>query len=332
MPDVSPPPLRAPSARGPLSQWVLGRLAGAVETPPPAPGPSQGLDDDLQLALYLCYEGHYSDLPGAVGDHEWDPELVAFRRTLESAFEAALCALGATVAGRGRTVRDTIADMLDSDDSPSLSRYMERDGTLDEMRRFVIHRSPYQLKEADPHTFAIPRLAGRPKQMLVQIQAGEYGAEADGHVMHSELFAQTMRALGLDDRPHAYLDVLPASSFLVSNVISLFGLNRRWRGALVGHLAMFEATSVAPMSRYARGLARMGAPADARRFYEVHILADAVHERMGLDMAQALAEAEPQLADSIVFGARSALAIERLFAADLLPRQRARPQSVAVAA
>jgi hypothetical protein len=235
------------------------------------------------------------------------------------------------VAGSGAGVRAEILAMIECDDGPSLSRYMERHGTIDEMRQFVIHRSPYQLKEADPHTFAIPRLRGRAKQLLVRIQTGEYGAEEDDHVMHSELFAQTMRALGLDDRRHAYLDVLPASALMVSNVISLFGLNRRWRGALVGHLAMFEATSVEPMGRYARALERMGASPEARRFYEVHVLADAAHERMGLDMAEALASDEPALEDSILFGARSAVAAERMFAGDLLAQWHPRFRSAVAA-
>jgi hypothetical protein len=34
----------------------------------------------------------------------------------------------------------------------------------------------------------------------------------------------------------------------------MFGL-RRWRTALVGHLAVFEMTSVEPMERYRRALA-----------------------------------------------------------------------------
>jgi hypothetical protein len=230
-------------------------------------------------------------------------------------------------------VGDAIVDMVSSDDSPSLSRYMERHGTLDQMRQFVIHRSPYQLKEADPHSFGIPRLTGRAKKLLVQIQSGEYGADDDRHVVHAELFARTMRSLGLDGRPHAYLDVVPASALMVSNVISLFGLNRRWRGALVGHLAMFEATSVLPMSRYARGLERMGAPPEARRFYEVHVLADGVHKHLGLDMADALALEQPELAESILFGARCAIGVERRFSADLLgPWQRRRSRRPALAA
>ena len=39
----------------------------------------------------------------------------------------------------------------------------------------LVHRSAYQLKEADPHSWALPRLSGAPKAALVEIQADEYG-------------------------------------------------------------------------------------------------------------------------------------------------------------
>jgi Iron-containing redox enzyme len=308
-------PLSLPTPRGPSSAWVLDRLRGRGPTVGP-PVHHDGLGDDVQLALYLAYESHFSTLPGVVDDVEWDPALITFRRSLEDAFEDAL--RQALPAWADRTpVRRALPEILALDDGPSLSSHMEHDGTLEEMRALVVHRSAYQLKEGDGHTFAIPRLGGRAKQLLVEIQAGEYGADAPGRTMHSELFAQTMRHLGLDDRLHAYLDTLPASALAVSNLISMFGLNRRWRGALVGHLAVFEMTSVTPMGRYARGLERLGASAEARRFYDVHVLADAEHEHMALDMAAELEQHEPGLRGDIIFGARAAGEVDRRFAATL---------------
>ena len=35
-----------------------------------------------------------------------------------------------------------------------------------------MHRSAYQLKEADPHTWAIPRLSGSVKAALVEVEWG----------------------------------------------------------------------------------------------------------------------------------------------------------------
>jgi hypothetical protein len=286
--------------------------------PPPAVR-GDGFGDDVQLSLYLAAEGHF----GPIGTiDEWDPELLAFRRQLEDAFVTELRRrVGRDArrdARRSDDPRELIPALIEADTGPSLSRYMETHGTLEQMRDVALHRSAYQLKEGDAHTLGIARLRGRTKQILVAIQAGEYGADEPGRVMHSELFAQTMRGLGLDDRPNAYLDRLPASALMVSNLISLFGLNRRWRGALVGHLAVFEMTSVVPMGRYGRALERLGADPATRRFYDVHVLADAEHERMALDMACALAADEPELLDDIVFGAHAVLAVEAEFASTLL--------------
>ena len=76
---------------------------------------------------------------------------------------------------------------------PSLSSYVADRGTLAQLREFAIHRSAYQLKEADPHTWAIPRLTGAVKAAMVEIQADEYGDGIERD-MHQTLFGVTMRA------------------------------------------------------------------------------------------------------------------------------------------
>src|SRR3954453_19125102 len=117
----------------------------------------------------------------------------------------------------------------------------------------MVHRSAYQLKEADPHTWAIPRLHGGPKGAMVEVQADEYGGGRPERI-HAQLFADSMSALGLDAGYGAYLDHLPAPTLATVNLMSLFGLHRRLRGAIVGHLALFEMTSSLPNRRYARGM------------------------------------------------------------------------------
>ena len=82
-------------------------------------------------------------------------------------------------------------------------------------------------------------MRGRAKAALVEIQHGEYG-DGQPELMHATLFADTMRALGLDPTYGAYLDCIPAVTLATVNVMSLFGLHRCWRGALVGHLALLD--------------------------------------------------------------------------------------------
>ena len=73
------------------------------------------------------------------------------------------------------------------------------------------------------------------------------------------------------------------------------------------------------MSRYARALTRVGALAAAREFYDVHVAADAVHERIALDdMVAGLIEQEPELSGDVLFGARALTEVERRFADETL--------------
>ena len=183
----------------------------------------------------------------------------------------------------------------------------------------MAHRSAYQLKEADPHSWAIPRLSGPPKAALVEIQADEYGGGRPDRV-HAQLFAHAMEALGLDARYGAYVDRLPATTLATVNLMSLCGLHRRLRGAIVGHLALFEMTSSIPNRRYARGLRRLGIddPA-ATEFFDEHVEADAVHEAIAaVDLAGGFARAEPELASDVLWGARALVELEARWARTLL--------------
>jgi hypothetical protein len=274
-------------------------------------------DDDLQLALWTCYELHYRGFSDVADRWEWQPELIRFRGALEGALLLAL-RRDVRVHLDGRAVAEQLWALVDGDDGPTLSRYMQKDATLTQFLEFVIHRSIYQLKEADPHTWAIPRLDGAPKSALVDIQMGEYGT-GNPAGMHSELYRTMMRHLQLDPRSGGYVNAVPGITLAISNVMSLFGLHRRWRGALVGHLAAYEMTSSTPCRRYGKGLRRLGAPDEACAFYDAHVTADALHEQIAAhDMCGGLARAEPSLAEQILFGAAVCLHVDNRFAEHVL--------------
>jgi hypothetical protein len=276
-------------------------------------------DDDLQRALYLCFELHYRSFSGVDPDWEWHPGLIAVRNVLEDAFFASLAeAVGPVEAFDPAELGELLFRLEAEDDGPSLSRYLEREADIEQFREFVVHRSLYQLKESDPHSWAIPRLDGPAKTALLEVQADEYGGGRPER-MHSRLFAKTMRALALDDRENAYLDRIPGTTLATVNLMSATGLRRSRRGAIVGHLAMFEMTSSIPNRRYGNGLRRLGFDAEATDFYDEHVEADAMHENIAAyDLAGGLARQEPELAPDIVFGARALLLLEARFAQRLL--------------
>lgn len=319
---VDLPPVALPAPRGPLTEQLLDHLRRPLHELPPLvdAGDDPLSGDDSALALHLCYELHYRGLPGVDEAWEWEPTLLRERRRLERRFEARVEeAVGPAPLGLSPArVADTLRALSTSSTGPSLSAHVAERGTKAELRELAIHRSAYQLKEADPHTWAIPRLHGRAKAALVDIQVGEYGAGRPDDV-HATLFAATMRALGLDDRYGAYIDQLPGITLSTGNLISLFGLHRRWRGALVGHLALFEMCSVGPMGRYAAALRRLGLDADATRFYDEHVLADERHQVVALeDLVAGLLAEEPELGGEVVHGARALATVESMFAAHVL--------------
>lgn len=318
-----------PKPRGMLSEYVLGVLLGRQEAMAPTSHAIRGcdvVDDDLQLALYLAYELHYAGLPGVPDSLEWDVRLLSFRQRLEQHFEDRLRDL--VPPAPDVSPRALVPALIEAVGGPSMSLHVRDRATVTELREFVTHRSAYQLKEADPHTWAIPRLTGRSKQHLARIQAGEYGTEDDDHIVHAELYAGTMRSLGLDERRHAHLDALPGVSLAVSNLASFLGLHRRLRGSLVGHLTLSETTSVEAMRNYVAGLQRLAVPADALRFYEVHVLADEHHGVMALDMLSELIEEDDRLFADAAFGIAAALIVERSFARHLLERWEAGKSSL----
>ncbi len=302
-----------PDPRGAVTELLLDALPGAM-APLPVVEPTS--DEDLHLALYLCYELHYRGLPGVDDRWEWEPSLLALRGALEERFEAELRGIAAPAPNGDIDL--ALRAIEDADEGPSLSKHLEREGTIEQYLEFVVHRSAYQLKEADPHSWALPRLHGGPKAAMVEIQADEYGG-GDADRIHAQLFARSMDALGLDARYGAYVDHLPAVTLAAVNLMSLFGLHRRLRGAIVGHLALFEMTSSIPNRRYANGLRRLGFGEDATEFYDEHVVADAVHENVAaVDLAGGLARQDAALAPDILWGAAALNELERRFARHLL--------------
>jgi hypothetical protein len=319
--------MQLPKPRGPLSAALSTDLAGgrtlgartrsAAETLAAA-ATDPLTDDDLQLSLAICYELHYRGFDEVDDGWEWDPELLRLRALLEQRHTDALRALVGELPGTGAPVEEQLAAVIAADDGPSLSRYLARHGTLERWREYLTLRSVYHLKEGDPHTWAVPRIGGRAKAALVEIQADEYGGGTPER-MHSRLFAGMMRSLGLDDGYGALWDAAPAVAFSSVNTMSLFGLHRRWRGACLGHLSAVEMTSSEPSRRYSIGLRRLGFGEETTVFYDEHVEADAVHEQIAaVDMCGSLVAEDPALTADVLFGARCSLAMDALAAQALL--------------
>ncbi len=271
-------------------------------------------DLDAQRTWFVLAE---LDGRGVVGvSDRWNehPDVAAVRHRLGDALERAIRErVGPVMHCSADDLASRISQDLSELDAPPLSAHLRSHGTVEQYRDFLRHRSLYHLREADPHTTAIPRLTGQAKAGLVEIQNDEYGG---GRIerMHSTLFARSMAALGLDTDHAAYLNAVPAVTLAWINSLTLFASRRRLRGAIVGHLLALECTSSLPNKRYAEGLRRLGLGSAATDFFDEHVEADAVHEQIALhDMAIPLLRSEPAQSVEVLTGFRAAI----LFDADV---------------
>jgi hypothetical protein len=316
-------PPRLPSPRGPISEALLAHLVRRPGTIPPllAPAPEPLDGDDSQLSLHVLYALHYEGFAGVDPGWEWEPSLLGVRRTLEGEFRAVLEEEVAVPAGaRDGSIAEGLRTVIASGGGPSLSRFVADDATIEQLRELLVHRSIYQLKEADGHTFAIPRVRGVAKSAMVRIQTDEYGEGRPGR-SHAELFGATMEAVGLDPTPGAHIDLVPGCLLATDNLVSLFGLHRSTMAELIGHLALFEMTSVVPMARYATGIRRLTGSDAAAEFYDVHVVADEVHARWAADeMAEGFVSDHPEMFDGVLFGAAALMHLEAAFTAHVLGR------------
>jgi hypothetical protein len=324
---VAAPALPVP--RGPLSAAVLDTLryttaaSFAARVGTTAVQQADPYGEDLQLALYCCYELHYRGFAGVSDDLEWEPELLGLRRHLERVF---LAALRADVPGGTDIAAEVEILLVEPLDAWSVSHHLRHIGQLWQLREYIAQRSLYHLKEADPHAWVIPRLTGPAKVALVTIEHDEYGSGSPER-MHAQLFADMMTELGLCAEYGTYLGAAPAATLAEINFMSLCALHRRRRAALVGQLIAAELTSSPSSDRLVRAMRRLGCGPAAIEFFAEHIEADAVHEQLVRHgVVTPLLAAEPELAGDVVFGIQaSTLLANRL--SDLFLKQWAEDRS-----
>ena len=297
-----------PKPRGPLSVAVLGTLrdlpAASVPTIEVAPESA----DDAAVTLWVLHELSYGGFEGVDEGAESEPELVRVRGLLERRLEGELRDRWPGVPEVD--LASGFFDWVAAHDGPSIAQHVQTRATRDQVMDLMRLRSVYHLKEADPTSWVIPRLPTAAKAALVELQYDEYGA-GDPARVHAQLFARGLAASGLRPEYGAYVDEAPLEVLEQNNAVSMFGLQRRLRGAAVGHLAAFEATSSLPSRRMAQGLKRLGFPEELVDYYTEHVVADAVHEQVALrDVCVALLREEPLLEPDVWFGAWACLDLE----------------------
>lgn len=304
-----------PAARGGFSETVLAVLGGGPTHTIAFPTPDDR--EDAQFSLWLLYELCYRGFPGVAEELEWDPALLALRRSLEEDFES-------TLRSRFRPperVDDLAEDLfgyIEAFEGRSVARFVHRDADRDQVLRLLRVRSIYHLKESDHVSWLIPRLRTVPKAALMEVQFDEYGT-GDPNKLHAHLFARGLAACGLDPAENAYVDEAPVEVLEQNNAMSLFGLHRRLRGAAIGHFAAFEASSSLPSRRVSQGLQRLGFPPEMIAYYDEHVEADAVHEQLAVrSIVVPMVQEDPHLLEDVFLGAFTCMDLEDRFAGRML--------------
>jgi Iron-containing redox enzyme len=310
-----------PKPRGTLSQWTFDLLRAS---PPSWEVCSAVLsvdaDDeaDAAIALWALHELSYGGFEDADERAETNPVALTVRARLEENLEARVRARWTGETCAPEEVAEAVTDLVDADDGPSLAGHVHRRADRDQVLELFRQRSVYHLTEADPSTWVVPRLPVRAKAALVELQFDEYG-NGDPNRLHAHLFARGMEAVGLRPERGAYVDDALPETLEMNNVVSMFGLQRRLRGAAMGHLAAFEATSSLPSRRMVQGLERLGLADAMADYYREHVEADAVHEHLAARaICGTLVEDEPELAGEVLFGAFTCLDQESRFATAML--------------
>ncbi|WP_202619159.1 iron-containing redox enzyme family protein [Ornithinimicrobium cavernae] len=310
-----------PTPRGSLSERVVADLrTDAARLSQGGSRPDGVGEEDAALTLWVLHELSYGGFSDVDPDAEWEPAVLTLRRDLQRELETRLRQRWPGHHVSSDDFADELMAYIEADDGPSVASYVHTRATQEQVLELIRWRSVYHLKESDPATWTLPRLTVRPKAALAELQYDEYGSgRADR--LHAHLFAQAMEAVGLSTRPGAYVDECPPEVLEMNNVMSLFGLHGRLRGASMGHLAAFEVTSSVPSGHLVQGLQRLGMAQELIDYYAEHVVADSVHDQIAVRLVcAALAEDEPEQAEEIFFGAFTCLDQEARFARALLGR------------
>lgn len=323
--------MRLPKPCGPLSAAVV-RALDVPDRRPYRPDPvrlhpvTDPLGDrDFQLALWMLYQLHFRGFDGVDERLEWDPVLLSSRVLMEERFEQAVRELAGPVEpveATAEAVSLALTRMTRSIDEPELAGFLGACATEDQFREYLAERAVYHLVESDPQSFVLPRIGGAPKVALAELQYDEYGGGRPER-LHAQLYADALESLGMTTDLTTYVDAAAATTLASVNTMSLFALNRRLRGAALGHLAAFEATSSLPCALVAQGARRLGLPDEVAAYYDEHVEADSVHEQLAIrKICGALVAAEPDVASDVLFGAAACLAVDALAGDVLLARWR----------
>ena len=256
---------------------------------------------DRFAALLEIYALHTAPVE-TVGDavrYQHHPVIAELKRRLESAWLAEL-ATDPVPADLPTDPVDAMRALAARDRLPDVYRWLAKHASYPELVEFLSLEGGPDAGFDDLVAACQVGLAGSAKLELANNYWDEMG-NGDGDAVHTELHHRMATALGLTAVP---LDAQPTEGLARTALCGLLATNRWLQPEMLGALGLTELQAGPRCRMVLRAFDRLGAPAAAYPFYEIHADVDPRHGKDWLEKAIApLVDERPDWGPRIVRGA-----------------------------
>lgn len=156
----------------------------------------------------------------------------------------------------------------------SLFPYLANEASKDEMVWFLSQEAAGEAGFDDLVAMSQVKLPAQPKMEMARNYWDEMGqGDIDG--MHGRLLDGVIK----------YFEITPTvtdtvwESLMMANMMTALAVHRRYAYLAIGALGVIEMTAPGRVGQVDAGLARLGVPKEARRYFSLHAVLDVKHSR-----------------------------------------------------
>jgi heme oxygenase-like protein len=177
--------------------------------------------------------------------------------------------------------------------------WLARSATLQEMKWFLAQEVAGEAGFDDLLALTQIKMPVQAKLELARNYWDEMG-RGRATAMHGPLLSDLARAMDVRADPEKTV----WESLALANLMVALALDRRYAYHSIGALGAIELTAPGRVAQVDRGLARLGIPRAARRYFTLHATLDLKHsEAWNREVLRPLVEREPRAAQAIAEGA-----------------------------
>jgi len=271
---------------------------------------------DAMEALLVIYDLWTAPLPSDDGRERYQnqPAVAELKWRLEAPFLALLDEW----AGRtGPTLADPCAELrrMARRDDENAYDWLATSADGEQLRQFLAMEGGPDAGFDDLVAICQVGLTGQPKIVMGANYWDEMG-RGQPDAVHTALHHRMTEALGL---PRIARHRLPQSALDRMALNGLLATNRWLQPELIGALGLLELQAGPRCRKVVQALSRLGAPADARPFYDEHAITDPRHGKEWLDgVVEPLIREHPSWGPRIIRGAVWRAEVNRRLFGDVL--------------